>query len=105
MLRMSVMRIASRWGGRGNRKTTSEACRWMNHGGSRGSDMNKDRIIDNLFFIMHLAAEGKLDKLDFQILVLKKAKADMGKKMIAGILAKHVATVAYRLKRMRKLLK
>ena len=66
--------------------------------------MKSEKIIDNLLFIFHLAAEGKIDRLDFQIMILKKVQHDMGKKAIAAILAKSVPTVGYRLRRLEKLL-
>ena len=59
---------------------------------------------DNLIFILHLAAQGKLDRLDMQIMCLQSGQADISYGELACLLARPRSTIQMRVKKIRTLL-
>ena len=61
-------------------------------------------ISDNLIHIIHLAGEGKLDKLDMRILSTQSTRSGIGYKSISSLLRVPVSTIQDRCRKIRTLL-
>lgn len=61
-------------------------------------------MISNLILIIHLTGQGKLDRLDHQIMAIQSSDYPIGYKRIAAILKKPVSTIQGRIKKIRALM-
>jgi DNA-binding Lrp family transcriptional regulator len=59
---------------------------------------------DNLILILHLAADGKLDRLDMQILRIQSERGPVGALLLAKTLHTPRATIQFRLKKIKGLM-
>ena len=57
----------------------------------------------DLTLIIHLAGEGKLDRLDMQIIAIRENDLHIGYRELSRILKKPCSTIQYRLNKIRKI--
>jgi hypothetical protein len=90
------MRTATLRESLGSRQTTGAQFRQKNHGGVNNMSEKND-----LMMLLHLFADGKLDRLDMQILRVQSEHSMIGTLAISKLLKVPRSTVQVRIKKIR----